>query len=114
VPAIRDAYTWPRKISRASTIRITSTGPSVIMKLRASRHFGREPHAAVNLQAAVGDAKAELGARDLGHIAFVPGGNAGVGARGELIHHQLRHVIPRDCTRVHKDAQARNFSCTIS
>src|SRR5262245_47951848 len=29
----------PRNISRARTMRITSTGPSVIMKLRASRHI---------------------------------------------------------------------------
>ena len=86
-------------------MRITSTGPSVIMKLRASRHilrdrhFGREPHAAVDLHAAVGDAEAQLGAGDLCHIAFVPRGNAGIGARGELIYQQLRHVMLGDSCR---------------
>src|ERR1700716_1659924 len=32
-------YAWPRNISRASTMRMTSPGPSVSMKLRASRHI---------------------------------------------------------------------------
>jgi hypothetical protein len=32
-------HACPRKISRANTMRMTSTGPSVIMKLRASRHI---------------------------------------------------------------------------
>jgi hypothetical protein len=40
----------------------------------------------VNLHAAVGDTEAKLGAGDLCHIAFVPGGDAGIGPRRELIH----------------------------
>src|SRR5215475_13187872 len=49
------------------------------------RHLGGEPHAAVDLHATVGHPEAELGAHDLGHVALVPGGDAGIGARGELI-----------------------------
>jgi len=45
----------------------------------------------VNLHAAVGHTEAQLGADDLCHIAFVPGGNAGIGSRGKLIYEQLGH-----------------------
>jgi hypothetical protein len=83
-------------------MRITSTGPSVIMKLRASaphlgdRHFQRQAHRAVDLHAAVGDAEAELGAGDLGHEALVPRERAGVGAQRGAIDQKLRHRVLGD------------------